>query len=434
MTPRPPSARGRAYPWARAAYLGLLVLALLSPFEFHWEPSLVSRELSGALDLSLSSGDAVDAVRNLVLFAGWGLLWVATARQEVSARTRILRATLTGVALSVAAETLQLVLPIRSPSLLDVTMNGAGAWVGAVAGVSTVRALKAWRERPSLLGVPMYAVAGPYLAAALTEAAFPLLRHTERPGSYGGPLTRTGWSLDQVGWDSLAVLPLTDLLLFLPAGVLCGLALRELQLGRSRAVGWTVGLGVGVAILGEVVHAPLGQTMQLGPALVHALAIGGGGWIGVAVLAEPARTAPARLRAGIFLAAYVALLLLWTARPYAPRTDPGAVLRQLAPGRWLPLDALGGRRDLYTVSDIFRSFLLFLPVGAVAAVRPLRRGGPLRALGPAVLVALGLELSQAFVAGRFFDVTDAVICFAGAGVAWRVVREAGLAERPPLLE
>ena len=73
--------RRGAYPWARAAYVGLLVLALLSPFEFHWEPSLLSRELSGALDPSLSPGDAVDAVRNLVLFAGWGLLWVATARE-----------------------------------------------------------------------------------------------------------------------------------------------------------------------------------------------------------------------------------------------------------------------------------------------------------------------------------------------------------------
>lgn len=431
-----PSHRGRRAPqrWARVAYVGLLVLALLSPFEFRLDLAFAARRLLGAFDLSLTPGDVVDGVRNLVLFAGWGLLWVTTGRADTSNRRRLLGALVTGAMLSVSAEVAQSVLPIRRPSALDVLTNSAGAWGGAVAGLVTVRGLEVWRDRPSLLGVPMYAVAGPYLAAVLTEAAFPLLRHAGPPGSYGGPLRRAAWSLEQLRWDSFAVLPVTDVLLFAPAGIFLALALRELQVNRRDALRWTVAAGIAVAVAGELAHAPLGREMELGPLLLHAAAVAGGGWLGVHVLAEPARTMSGRRRTVVFLAGYAALLCLWSARPFVPETSLGGLLRDLSPSRWLPLEALGGRRDLYTVSDVVRSFLTFLPVGAVLAVRPVRDDGLLRGLGPAVGLALGVEFLQVFVAGRFFDVTDAIIAFAGAGVAWYLVQEAGLRKRGVLLE
>lgn len=425
--------RRAGHPWARAAYVGLLGLVLLSPLEFRWDLSFMIGRLAGVLDPTPSPSDVVDGVRNLVLFAGWGLLWVTTGRPDTPIRRRILLATVTGAAISVCAEGLQLALPERSPSALDVATNSIGAWGGAVVGLAMVRSLEAWRERPSLLGIPMYAVAGPYLAAALTEAAFPLLRHATQPGSYGGPLRRIAWSLEAFTWESLAVVPLTDVLLFLPAGILVGLALRELQVRRGPALRWTAAAGIAVAVAGELLHAPLGRAMEVGPVLVHAAAVAAGGWLGVGVLAEPARTAPGRKRALAFLLGYVPLLALWSARPFVPETELAAVLEELAPSRWLPMGALGGRRDLYTVSDILRNFLLFLPVGALLAVRPLRREGALRALVPALLLSLGVELLQVPVAGRFFDVTDAIVGFAGAGVAWCVVREAGLGRREELL-
>lgn len=451
--------RRGAHRWARVAYLALLAFALLSPFEVRLDLAFAAGRLLGALDLSLSPADVVDGVRNLVLFAGWGLLWVTTGRTDAPYRRRILEALGTGVAVSVTAEAVQAFLPGRFPSLLDVVTNGLGAWGGAVAGLAAVRVLEVRREQPGLLGVPAYAVAAPYLAAVLAEAAFPLLRHVGPPGSHGGPLRRAAWSLEQLSWESLTVLPATDVLLFLPAGVMLVLALREIGVPRGKAVGWTAAAGAAVAVVGELVHAPLGRTIEVGPLLVHAAAVAGGGWLGVALLpdvgraapadsepdrtgsegTEPGRTGPAddergRRRILQFLAGYGLLLFLWNARPFVPETDPGAMLSALSPGRWLPLEALGGRRDLYTVSDIFRNFLLFLPVGAVLAVRPLQRSGPLRALGPAVILAVGVELVQVLVAVRFFDLTDALVSLAGAGVAWCLVREAGLTRRKPLME
>ncbi len=425
--------RRESHRWARVAYLGLLAFVLLSPFEPRLDLTYAIGRFLRALEVSLTPADVVDGVRNLVLFAGWGLLWVTTGRTDVPARRRILEALITGVAVSVTAEAVQSFLPGRFPSLLDVVTNSLGAWGGAAAGLAGVRTLDGWGERPSLLGVPMYPVAGAYLAAVLAEAAFPLLRHVGPPGSHGGPLRRAAWSLEQMSWESLVVLPVTDVFLFLPAGVLLALALRELQVPRDGALRWTAAAAVAVAVVGELVHAPLGRTMELGPLLVHAAAVAAGGWLGVALLAEPARTAPPRRRALVFLATYGAVLVLWIARPFLPETDPGELLSAMSPGRWLPLEALGGRRDLYTVSDIVRSFLLFLPVGATLAVRPLRSRGPLRGLAPALYLALGLELAQVFVAGRFFDLTDAIVCSAGAGVAWCLVREAGLSRREALI-
>lgn len=429
-----PRARRRGtHRWARIAYAGLLAFVLLAPFEPRLDLAYAVGRLLRALEVSLTPADVVDGVRNLVLFAGWGLLWVTTGRADVPARRRILGAVATGAAISVAAEGLQSFLPGRSPSLLDVTTNTLGAWGGAASGLAAVRALEGWRERPSLLGVPMYPVAGAYLAAVLAEAAFPLLRHVGPPGTHGGPLRRAAWSLERLSWESLAVLPLTDVFLFLPAGVLLALALRELRVPRSDALRWTAAAGLAVAVVGELVHAPLGRTMELGPALVHAAAVAGGGWLGLSVLAEPARTTPPRRRTLLFLAGYAPVLLLWIARPFVPETSPSALLEAMSPGRWLPLEALGGRRDLYTVSDIVRSFLLFLPVGAALAARPLRREGPLRGLAPVLYLAVGLELVQVLVAGRFFDLTDAIVCAAGAGVAWCLVKEAGLGGRRPVL-
>lgn len=438
MTPSTPSGSPSpglgAGPWIRAAYVAFLATALLSPFAFRWEAALVLEELSGAFSVSLMPGDVVDGVRNLVLFAGWGLLWVITGGRGRPARERALRALATGAALSLSAELLQTGLPGRIPAVLDLLTNSAGAWAGAVAGLAAVRALERWRGRTTLLGVPLAAVAAAYLGAVLAEAAFPTLRHAGPPGSYGGPLTRAAWSLRELGWESLATLPLLDVLLFLPAGVLCALALRELQLHPRRALRWTAGLGIAVAVAGELVHAPLGRPMELGPVLVHVAAVAGGGWLGTEILAEPARTAPARERTRAFLAGYVALLVLWWARPFVPETDLAAVAGQFAPAHWRPLGALALQGSLYTVADVFLSFLLLVPVGAVLGVRPLARAGPLRALVPVLLLVLGLEVVQAFVAGRFFDVTDPIVAFAGAGVAWCLVREAGLERRGVLVE
>lgn len=416
--------------WARAGYLAVLGFALLSPLAFRWDPGFLAGRLRGLLSPgALTPGDMVDAVRNVVLFAGWGLLEVVTDRGS-SPRRRAFRALAGGAAIGLTAEIVQVALPERTPSLLDAAMNAGGAGLGALATDASRRALERWRGRPTALGVPAGVLAAPYALAVTVEAAFPLLRHEGEPGAYGGPFDRTRWALEDFGWESLAVVPLLDVALFLPAGVLLAAAFREAGSTGAAAFRRTAAVGVAVAVVGELAHAPLGRPIEAGPVLVHAGAVALGGWIA-------ARRFPAWLRrrrqggrVSWTLWGYLLVLALWRLRPFVPELDPAALADEISPSRWSPLSALGGRRDLYSVSDVLRSFLLFVPVGAlVAAAGRLaqRRNGPstLRAVACILGVALAAEAAQIVVAGRFFDGTDLLVTAAGGLVAWATLRRDG---------
>lgn len=413
--------------WVRVGYLAVLGFALLAPFSFRWDGGFLAERAGRLLSPgALTPGDVVDAVRNVVLLAGWGLLEVVTDRGR-SRRRRVTAALAGGAAIGVTAEVVQLAVPIRTPSLLDAAMNAAGAGAGALAADAAIRALDRWRGRPTALGVPTSALAVPYALAVLLEAALPLLRSADAGLRSGGPLARAAWSLEHFRWESLATLPALDLLLFLPAGLLLAAAFREIEGTRDRAFGWAAACGLGVALLGELAHAPLGLPLELGPLLVHAGGLVAGAWIGARGLSRwlRRRRGPARVRD--FVVGYVLLLALWRLRPFLPELDPAAVAAELSGPRWSPLSALGARRDLYSVSDVLRSFLLFVPLGAaLTARRRIRRrgsdGSDVRTLGWILGLAFLLEAGQALVAGRFFDGTDLVVMAAGGAVAWSVVR------------
>ena len=92
---------------ARLAYIGVLALATLVPFRADPELAAVAERFARAFLPTISARDAVDAVRNIALFAGWGALWIATTRLT-DARAAIVKATLTGTLLSLGIESLQL--------------------------------------------------------------------------------------------------------------------------------------------------------------------------------------------------------------------------------------------------------------------------------------------------------------------------------------
>lgn len=429
MTPHEDSAGHSpgARSWVRLAYLAVLGFALLSPLSFRWDGGFLAERLARVLSLgSLTPGDAVDAARNVVLLAGWGLLEVVTDRGR-STRRRIVAAVGGGAAIGLSAEVVQLALPMRTPSLLDAAMNTVGAALGALAADAAVRSIDRWRHRPTALGVPAAALAAPYALAVFLEASFPLLRSAGAGIDSGGPLARAAWTLDNFTWESVATLPLLDLLLFLPAGVLLAAAFWEHEGTRDRAFRWAAACGVGLAVLGELAHAPLGLPLELGPLLVHAAALVAGAWIGDRGFPRWLRRRSGGARIRDVLAGYVLVLALWRLRPFAPELDPSAVAAELSLSRWSPLSALGARRDLYSVSDVLRSFLLFVPVGAaLTSWHRLRSGASggdsVRPLAWIVALALLLEAGQAVVAARFFDGTDLLIMAAGGAVAWAVTR------------
>src|SRR5690606_17199794 len=117
--------------------------------------------LRRAFDLNVAGRDVIDAARNLVLFAGWGVVWVMTATRG-RRRTLVLQAALTGLALSAAVETAQLLSPRRHSSLLDLATNTGGALAGALATAALWRGLAARRSERSYVGIPAFIFAACY--------------------------------------------------------------------------------------------------------------------------------------------------------------------------------------------------------------------------------------------------------------------------------
>jgi VanZ family protein len=411
---------------ARLAYLAVLALATLSALRLEADPAAALRRASALLDPELSARDVVDGLRNLVLFAGWGLVWMATAGPGPTLR-HLRNAVLTGAGASFAVEAAQLFSPVRNASLVDLATNTVGTLAGAVALVLLVRGLARRRDRRSYLGVPAVLFAGGYGLAALGEALVPLFRQGPVAGAWGGPGRRAALTLQAFDWGTLTELPLADALLFAPAGFLAVAALREEGGGpETRRAAWIVaGVGTVLAVGVEAAHAPLGLPVVAGAVVVHAAAVSAGALVAARALGPLTRRLRGAVRARTAAGAYAVVLGFWALRPYLPETDPGAVVAKLGSQWWIPLRFLGMRVDLFSVVDVADAFFLFLPLGGLLAVWPWARRGLATGVVPAVALALTLEAGQTLVRGRTLDATDALVQAAGALVGWIAVRRAG---------
>src|SRR3989441_3167101 len=232
MTPR-----GR-FLAARLAYVAIILFATVT--ELHFSPDLTAAadRLARAFTPSLGWRDAIDGLRNTVLFAGLGVTWVMSS---LSGRVgaEIERATLVGFGLSVTVEGLQVFSPIRTASIVDVTTNTLGAFAGAVVVALFLAALHRARGARSYFGVPTFVLTGAYTLAVLCEALTPLFRSVPLPGLNGGPLALLRATLALAPPLRLAEGPGFDVLLFAPAGVL-GVMLLPRRGGPARPT-WQAG-------------------------------------------------------------------------------------------------------------------------------------------------------------------------------------------------
>lgn len=409
---------------ARVGFVAVLALATLIPFRLDLAGPAVMERLTDALHPQFRPKHLVDAARNLLLFGGWGVVWVTTMRSD-RLITGVLPATFVGALISIGIETLQLLTTTRSPSVLDVLSNTAGAFIGAIAMVAFVAVVERQRGRRSFVGVPCFIFAGAYVGVSCVEAWLPPLLGV----TYGDVwVSRTApfeLTVLRVELASALSLPLTDIVLFLPAGAFAVAALIELGFGPRR--GALIAVAAGVLLFGpiEIIYGLLAPPVELGAFAVRALAFGAGALAVASWMPALTRRSESRARAVVFIGGYSLLLLLWAWRPYLPETDFQAVLEQLQPSRWLPLQAHRPEVDLFSVGDVLSSFLLFLPLGSLLAVRPLRRHGPLGYFLPAIYVAIVAELGQILVAGPHFDSTDILVGAAAAAVGWAVIRRSG---------
>jgi len=347
----------------------------------------------------------------------------------------LVNATVTGAAVSVAVEALQLFARDRFSSILDVLSNAFGAFAGALALVLLGLAVRARRDERSFLGLPMLTFAGAYGAACALEAFVPLFRQGTVPGAWGGPLQRL-----RVTWAALDVKaslldpPLGNALLMAPAGALLVAALVELGLGYGAATVVTILTSTVVAALGELGHGMLGAPLDAGALAVNAAAASIGAVAAAFAVPDLSRRYTGAARVRRFLVAYAVVLALWSLRPYLPELDPRTWVAKFLRPWWIPLSSLGMRRDFFSVVDVCAPFFRFLPLGALLAVWPVALRGPWRGPLPAMYLAAATELGQVFVAGRMLDITDMLVPAAGAAVGWAILRQAGYQRRGTLTE
>lgn len=410
----------------RLTYLGILFLATLSWYRLDLDPVAILERLRRMWDPSVSARDAIDGVRNVLLFAGWGLVWMITAAPGRSA-VALRNAVATGAGLSLFVEALQLLSARRTASVLDLATNTAGAALGATVLVAVVMATAGRRGGKSFVGVPAAIFAVSSALALAGEALVPLYRQEIQPWANGGPLQRLFAALDRSGWGPLGEWPLGDGLLFLPGGVFLVASLSESGISYRRAAILAVAGALFVFAGAEVAHGVLGMAIRWDAAAVHVVAFSVGA--AVAARALPAFTRAFRgvQRPRVLLGVYVAWLFLWTLRPYAPESSLDAVVGKLASEWWIPLRSLGMRVDMFSVVDVVAGFFLALPLGALLAVWPVRLRGWLASFLPALYLVTTLELAQAVVLTRTLDITDALLQAAGAAIGWAVVRRAGFA-------
>jgi VanZ family protein len=408
---------------ARLAYVAVIAFATVAEPTLPAGGSIVTDRLSGALDPGFVGRDLVDALRNLLLFAGWGAVWTVTS--PVGRAWPIVgAATATGALLSAAAEAFQLVSPTRTPSVLDLLSNTAGAFLGALGVAVLVVLLRASRGQRSYVGMPMALFATGYGGGVLFEALSPVFRQERLPGSWGPPQARLMLALQNFT-PSLAGFAFLDIVLFAPAAAFAVAALGEMGMAyRKAAVVVSVG-GVALAVLAETMRGALGYPIESGAMLAHSLGFGLGALAAARGLPRMTRSLRGAARPLALWCVYAVLLGLWALRPFYPEYSFASIAHKLPIVRFIPLQAYRDRVDVVSAADAAIPVLMLVPLGALMVAWPLRRRGWAAGLLPAIYLMTILEVAQILVAGRFFDITDLLVAAAALALGWHAAQRAG---------
>lgn len=408
---------------ARAAYVAVVLLATLS--QLHFSPNLAdaSMRLHRAFVPSLAWSDAIDGLRNAVLFAGLGVVWVTTSFVgDIPREIRL--ATLTSFLLSATVEGCQVFSPVRTASLVDVTTNTLGGFGGAVATAILFVALRDARSRQSCLGVPMLLIAGPYATATLCEALAPLFQSAPIQTLSGGPVGHLVGALRLSSFD-WTLSDAFDVPLYLAGGFVIMALARERH--RAKSSPWPVIAAVGalLTVVAHIAHGVVNLPIRWIEIVLDAASVVVGVWAADRWFASLTQRLRGAARARAFIFAYGALLVVWAWRPFVPETRLKAVAAELDASAFIPLAGLGMRFDAFSASHVAQQFLLYVPLGAVLAVWPVRISGTWSGFWPAVLLAIVVEVGHIIVADRTFDVTNTLLACAGLAAAWTAVRRSG---------
>ena len=417
---------------ARIAYVAVILVATLSNLHPDWVVADAGPRLARAFHFAPHLSDAIDAARNVLLFAGLGGVWVATSRLSRPGAT-LVRLTVISLVFSAAIETLQLFSPVREASIIDVTTDTIGGLAGGLFTLGAFALIDERNRKRSFLGVPALVFAVGYSVATLAEVFFPLFRQDLLPNLGGSVTDRIGRAILAIRPGSIAQVALTDVLIFAPAGAFTVWALAEAGLGPGTGAVLAALLAAILYPATEVAHGVVGVPIVTGAIATHVAAATLGALVAAATFRRFAGM-PTRSRARLVASGYAAVIAIWSWRPFRLDLSPVSMAQQFSSDHVVPLQALASRGDLFSVTDVIAQGLLFVPLGALVAVWPLRRRGALRGLLPTVYLAILLEAGKIPIAQRFMDVTHILIQCAGAAIGFLLVRRVGFAVRGELLD
>jgi VanZ family protein len=426
--------------WPAAAIL-LVLAGSLSPYAFDLNTVNDGRAW-GPLAIGWPASNVNDLVTNVVVYLPIGLTLCLWLRPRVGFAYAALAATAVGGLAGFTAESLQTLVPQRTPSWIDVSVNQAGAALGALIAplVASVGRAAGSRLRARLSASPV--------SVAATVAAVVLLVAGLWPLDFVTDTEQLHRSLADARWapwippaapgpggilrhDVPATLGLAGM--FAVFGFLVALAGRESGSLRRDGFETAAGHAAIMALLIETVQifvcsrsfdvmdAILNTvTAALGAylALVAVDAPSRSGWVGQpSVLLRPLLLVPLLLAQG----AYHVLDAMWVSQPSGAAAGPGTVY-------WLPFSGYYGHALAATLAQAAwicaASALFALTVAALLRLR----GERIRWL-VAVVATVGLaavcEAIQFFGPARLADTTEPVLAAGGvllAATAWHHLR------------
>jgi VanZ family protein len=390
---------------ALLGYLVLIVYGSLYPFSAWRAPTAPLFDfLTPAWPKYFS---ITDVAVNVVVYIPLGLMLAGLMRRSMGAVAAVVSATLLGGTLSLTMETLQMFLPGRVSSVLDLETNTLGTLIGALSAWALRaqspigRRISSWRSEWFLSGALVDAGLAILLLCLLAELA-PLI-----PSLQGAHLYMSVMPLWKMVLDS-AHISVTD-------AVLYGLKVFGLGMFVSLLVVQTRGptapfiAFITLAMIVKLLGAALLSGMPFYAWRVSSRAALGLS-LGISAFWLAAK-APRAIRAVLALSSLLTVF----------------VWQELAPGlgsashafNWIPF--LGQMYGLTGILDIVSSPALFLAIGTITNLitpRYLRAavawGGGILTLG----LAFALEGAQEAIPGRTADITDVLLFTSGWIVPW----------------
>jgi VanZ family protein len=367
-------------------------------------------------------GSWADVYSNIALFIPWGFLLAICLQKRGSSWWRtLLLAMITAVCLSGTVEFLQLFAPKRSISVVDLMTNTLGSVVGALVGWPLAR----WVWPAASVRVRQLVLARPAAACALLVGAVILFAGLspsyDKLGSRGmtarlktARLVPFGQTAGGFTPRDKACLWVAELLTWTLAGGVFAVALRESKRSGVRAIGTVAALAGGLSLIIEAIQLVIpGRDVDLTSVLLALL----GSTLGASLMMRGARVEVHRWT--------IPALIVWGIAVTLAAWSPGRFVWpdrwELQPAMYVPFWSYFGSRTLEDLTDVVGQTVLFLPLGAILAVRSFRWSFPSVVLIGLAMGAI-LEVGQAFLPARSPDVSDAISAAAGAGFGlalWR---------------